>query len=42
MYVPFYLKFMPKVTYPFEQADFDRFALVMPQPTDLTKKLKYH
>ena len=30
--VPIYLKFVLKVTHPSENADFDRFRVIVPQP----------
>jgi len=38
--VPIYLQFALKVTHPSENADFDTFRLIVPQPWQLVKKVK--
>jgi len=40
--IPIYLKFAFKVTHPSENADFDRFRLMVPQASELAKKFNYH
>jgi len=38
VYVPFYLKFWPKMTHPFKTPISNQYSLVAPQPQHLAKK----